>query len=220
MQWLSLQPTLEPLVGDVPELLGTALALSDVANYESYLIDEEVTAHAAMGAMRKLSFSSGRRCVRAAQDAIALARFPVGRAGKEPIWPSGCVGSISHSSSVAVAVVSKSLAGIGLDIESANRVTEKIWPTVFTKNEQTWLSRAPSFCADVMFSAKEAGYKAIFPSGRKFIGFHDAEIHLDLSRQQFRIVYLGQHGPNKLLDSGIGYWHRAFDHILTTFVLE
>ena len=43
MQWLSLQPTLEPLVGDVPELLGTALALSDVANYESYLIDEEVT---------------------------------------------------------------------------------------------------------------------------------------------------------------------------------
>ena len=57
MQWLSLRPTLEPLVGDVPELLGTALALSDVANYESYLIDEEVTEHAAMGAMRKLSFS-------------------------------------------------------------------------------------------------------------------------------------------------------------------
>ena len=63
------------------------LALSDIANYESHLIDEEVTEHAAMGSTRKLSFSSGRRCVRAAQDAIALARFPVGRAGKEPIWP-------------------------------------------------------------------------------------------------------------------------------------
>jgi 4'-phosphopantetheinyl transferase EntD len=71
-----------------------------------------------------------------------------------------------------------------------------------------------------MFSAKEAGYKAIFPYGRRFIGFHDARIELDLSQQQFRVRYLGDHKPNSLLDSGIGYWHCADGHVLTIFVLE
>lgn len=220
MQWLSIQPNLKPLVARAPSLPETAIALADIANYENHLIGEEVAEHAAMGAMRKLSFSSGRRCVRAAQHALALAPFPVCRAAREPIWPGGCVGSISHSSDIAVAVVSKTTAGIGVDLESASRVTEKIWPSVFTQSEQTWLNQAPSFCADIMFSAKEAGYKAIFPHGRKFIGFHEAEIDLDLSRQQFRITYLGGHEPNKLLDSGVGYWHRASDHVLTIFVLE
>ena len=71
-----------------------------------------------------------------------------------------------------------------------------------------------------MFSAKEAGYKAIYPLGQRFIGFHEARIELDLARQQFRIKYLGSHTANKLLDAGTGYWHRGQDHVLTIFTLD
>ena len=142
------------------------------------------------------------------------------RIERAPIWPQGCTGSISHSPSLAVAVLSTSLTGVGVDLERQGRVTGKIWPKVFIEEEAAWLAAAPEFCADLMFSAKEAGYKAIYPLGQRFIGFHEARIEIDLARQQFRIKYLGSHIANKLLDAGTGYWHRAQDHVVTIFTLD
>ena len=70
-----------------------------------------------------------------------------------------------------------------------------------------------------MFSAKEAGYKAIFPVGKEFVGFKEAEIVLDEAAQTFKIRYLGDHEPNKALNGGEGRWAIALDHVFTFFQL-
>ena len=220
MDWLFLDSELEAFAGAMPFLPATALALAYIKDYGDSLIGEEIAVHAAMGFNRQLSFSSGRRCVRATQAALELRPQAILRDNGAPIWPTDCVGSISHSNRIAAAVMSKSVIGVGVDVERQGRVHKKLWPSVFSETEIAWLTDVPSICADVMFSAKEAGYKAVFPHGRRFIGFLDARIELDLSQQQFKIRYLGDHRPNSLLDSGIGYWHRADDHVLTIFVLE
>lgn len=220
MKWLVLNSDLAALQFNGPEVADTAMAMTSIGNYQTALIGTEIDDHREMGQARRDSFSSGRYCVRAAQAELAIPAQQIERIERTPIWPNGCIGSISHSASIAVAALSTSLTGIGVDIERQGRVTEKIWPKIFTAEEALWLETAPAFCADLMFSAKEAGYKAIYPLGQRFIGFHEARIELDMPRQQFRIKYLGSHKPNKLLDAGTGCWHRGQDHVLTIFTLE
>jgi 4'-phosphopantetheinyl transferase EntD len=220
MKWLVLDPALAALQFNAPNLADTAIAMASIGDYQTALIGAEIDDHRQMGHARRDSFSSGRYCVRAAQVELALPTQEIGRIERAPIWPQGCIGSISHSPSVAVAALSRSLTGVGVDIEHQGRVTGKIWPKLFTEEETAWLAAAPEFCADLMFSAKEAGYKAIYPLGQQFIGFHEARIEIDLARQQFRIKYLGAHTANKLLDAGTGYWHREQDHVLTIFTLD
>lgn len=220
MEWLPLDSELNKFVGTAPTLLNSALALAKLGTYRDSLLGDEIVEHAVMGASRRLSFASGRHCVRSVQETLGLQQVPIGRDGRVPVWPKSWVGSISHSNQVAVAVMSESVRGIGVDVELLGRVSRKLWSSVFTVEEQSWLAGAPAFCADVMFSAKEAGYKAIFPLQRRFIGFHEAQVEVDLRQQQFKIRYLGAHTPNRLLDSGTGHWHRAGDHVLTIFVLD
>lgn len=220
MQWLILEPELAALQFSSPFIKDTAVALTAIADHHSSLVGSEISESKAMGAARQYSFSSGRHCVRQIQAALGMQPGAIERRERAPIWPKDCVGSISHSNDIALAAMSRSLTGIGADIERQGRVTRKIWSKLFTQEEVSWLKSAPDFCADLIFSAKEAGYKAIYPLGQRFIGFHEAQIELDLPRQQFRITYLGSHKPNALLDVGVGYWHRAQDHVLTIFLLD
>ena len=220
MQWLILESELAALQFSGPYVADTAVALTVIADHRTSLIASEIDECEAMGSARQYSFSSGRYCVRQIQTALGLKPCAIERLERAPIWPKDCVGSISHSSDIALAAMSRSLTGIGADIERQGRVARKIWPKLFTREEVSWLESAPDFCADLIFSAKEAGYKAIYPLGQRFIGFQEAEIELDLPRQQFRIKYLGSHKPNALLDAGVGYWHRAHDHVLTIFALD
>ena len=124
-----------------------------------------------MGQARRDSFSSGRYCVRAAQAELAIPAQEIGRIERAPVWPQDCIGSISHSASVAVAALSTSLTGVGVDIEHQGRVTGKIWPKLFTEEEAEWLATAPEFCADLMFSAKEAATKRFIRWGRGLSAF-------------------------------------------------
>ena len=220
MKWLVLDPALAALQFNGPNVADTAIATTSIGDYQTALIGAEIDDYREMGQTRRDSFSSGRYCVRAVQTELGVPSQGIERIERAPIWPQGYTGSISHSPSLAVAVLSTSLTGVGVDLERQGRVTGKIWPKVFIEEEAAWLAAAPEFCADLMFSAKEAGYKAIYPLGQRFIGFHEARIEIDLARQQFRIKYLGSHTANKLLDAGTGYWHRAQDHVLTIFTLD
>ena len=87
---------------------------------------------------------------------------------------------------------------------------------LFTENERKVVEEKT---ATMMFSAKEAGYKAIYPIGQQFIGFKEAEIELDPASQQFRIKYLGRHKPNKLLEKGKGYWQLIDNQLMTLFTI-
>ena len=77
-----------------------------------------------LGASRKrqVEFLAGRHCAREALRVCApeLAEMPIGSGShREPIWPPGIVGSITHTAQFAsVAVASRSHArAIGIDCE-------------------------------------------------------------------------------------------------------
>ena len=217
MQWIFDTPELESF--EIPDLehSACAIAVCAVGDHSASLLAEEVTMTETMSAERRLhTFTSGRHCVRMAQQALGQSPTAVKRSKRVPIWAEG-YGSITHSDSFAAATVADENLSVGIDLEELGRVEERLWRLIFTEDERANMS---SELASIGFSAKEAGYKAIYPLGEKFINFHDAEIDIDMSSQTFRIRYLGDHPPNQALETGIGHFQFNQDHVLTFFSID
>lgn len=120
---------------------------------------------------------------------------------REPLWPDGIVGSITHTSSFAAAVAwppptGERPVGIGIDAEHVGRLDPTIWPTVFTIREIARLNQEnPSdrdLIATCMFSAKEAIYKAQFLLTRRFIEYDEVAVWMQMpDSQNYRYGPLG-----------------------------
>ncbi len=132
---------------------------------------------------RVREFTAGRHCAREALCALgespaALPRRP----DRQPGWPPGIVGSISHGSAYCGAVVARraTCAGLGFDAEAWGRVRPALWRRIATPAEHAWLraqADAGERWATILFSAKEAFYKAQYPLSRSFVGFQAAAFH-------------------------------------------
>lgn len=116
---------------------------------------------------RQLSFLAGRLCAEQALNRLGCVVTSVGRnADGVPLWPEGFVGSISHSPTLAAAMAGRSngAGGIGLDCENVatGERLESILALCCTAAERVLLQPEiyPAL-ATLIFSAKEAGYKAI-----------------------------------------------------------
>jgi 4'-phosphopantetheinyl transferase EntD len=214
-------PDLMPLTNGLPELDGTALVLAPIADYRSQLMATETAVLASMAEKRQQEFSSGRYCAHRCQALLNIDPEPILRQARSPVWPSiGYTGSISHCDIAAAAVITTELKGIGIDLERTDRVKEKLFEALFTQSERAILAGLPDIAPAIAFSAKESGYKAIFPIGGQFIGFQEATVTLDWSTQTFTIEYLGTHAPNSALHSGTGHWQVAGIYVLTIFVMN
>jgi len=129
---------------------------------------------------RLREFAAGRHCAREALAALGEPRAPLPRrADRRPEWPPGIVGSISHSSDYCAAVVARrtTCAGLGFDAEEWGRVTPELWRRIATPPELAWLrARADDAarCATLLFSAKEAFFKAQYALSQSFVGFQHA----------------------------------------------
>jgi 4'-phosphopantetheinyl transferase EntD len=134
---------------------------------------------------RLTDFSTGRYCATKSLEQLGVenAIIPIGK-DREPTWPEGIVGSISHCDSLTGAIVAKSLdyISLGLDIEEIGRVTPDLWDLVFTENEKNFLSglseKEVLVQSTVIFSAKEAFYKFQYPITKIFLDFLDVEVVL------------------------------------------
>lgn len=213
MHWIFEGQGLEGFQLESPSLPECAAAMCNLGDHQSSLLDAERAFADTMSASRLAGFSSGRHCARLAQHRLGLLPEAVVREGRVPVWPTG-YGSISHSHSLAIAVVCKSSNSVGIDIEEVDRIAEKLWAKIFTPAE---LSKLDPTLAAIAFSAKESGYKAIYPIGQRYIGFHEAEIDIDPSAGEFRIRYLGKHSANKALERGEGHFTVVGGQVLTFF---
>ncbi len=140
---------------------------------------------------RRFFFALGRA---AARDAlaelgiapVALRRGPAG----EPVWPGGIVGAISHSGDLAVAIVGRQsdYLGLGLDVEQLSPgLSARAARLVCTPSEMAWVGDAgASSRGTILFSAKEAVFKALFPIERVWLGFGDAELEWQPERCGFK----------------------------------
>jgi len=147
------------------------------------LLGAERASIAGAAAPRALEFAAGRHCAREALRALGCEPVPVlRREDRQPAWPPGIVGSISHASGYCGAVVARSSTclGLGFDVEEWGRMRPALWRRIATPREIEWLRAQGDLgarWATLLFSAKEAFYKAQYPSSATFLGFQAAAFH-------------------------------------------
>jgi len=104
--------------------------------------------------------------------------LPKARSGA-PIWPVGVVGSLSHDSRVAVAAVGRrsDVSALGIDVEPAQSLPPELLELVATPLERSRIGHDP-YQGRLLFVAKEAVYKAVYPLDQTFLDHHDVEVDL------------------------------------------
>ena len=126
-----------------------------------------------------------------------------------PQWPDGVTGSITHSASVAMAVVARRdvVQGIGIDCERimsaevAEEVASRVIPEAdgSVQFDEVIAHFARPVFVSTVFSAKESIYKCLNPLIGSFFGFEAVELEeFDASagRLEFRVVdELGPSAP-------------------------
>lgn len=144
---------------------------------------------------RQAEFLAGRYAAALALQHLAPVRNQDVQVGigeqRNPLWPDGVVGSISHVGSVAVCAVSRCLdmdyLGIDVEVLIPTRVCREIAPIVATRQERELLSDrglSERVALTLIFSAKESLFKALYPSVRDYFGFEVAEaVELRLEEQ-------------------------------------
>lgn len=150
---------------------------------------------------RKTEFIAGRFC---AHEAMELANIPSGhiRIGEkgEPIWPSDIVGSITHSHGYAAAAVARKadVLSLGLDAEIDEPLSSKVLRRISNDQEQGWAETVGGVLIQhpgkVLFSAKEATYKAWYPITHEWLGFREAFIDFHDQENTFT-VHIRKNGP-------------------------
>ena len=200
-----------------------ALAAGLVADYP--LLAEEASGLQQAAAKRRRQFASGRHFARLAIRKLTGRAAPVLRDSQgRPAWPNGLIGSIAHSERLAAGVAaSEGLRGVGIDLERADRLggqgrNAHLHLKLFTAAERARTWEDPRQGA-VIFSAKEAGYKAINPIAGRCIGFQEVEVALNWRDGTFRIRYLGNWAPNRLLERGIGRFRLCGDQVAALFLI-
>lgn len=129
---------------------------------------------------RNREFAVGRHCAHEALKQLGItAEVPVA-ADRKPIWPTGIVGSISHSHHYAWAAVAKqdAVKSIGIDTEIIvdDRTIRQVAKEITVEAEQKLLSKLHAdvkTAFTIVFSAKESIYKCLYPLNEQFFGFHD-----------------------------------------------
>jgi 4'-phosphopantetheinyl transferase EntD len=136
---------------------------------------------------RVLEFTSGRGCARAALARLGCPPIAIAvGAQREPLWPLGFIGSITHCKGHCAAAVARwapgtphGIASLGLDAEPALPLPEDVARVVCSDREREWIEqhRQDGLPWDrLIFSAKESVFKCTFPITRHFLDFHDVEL--------------------------------------------
>jgi 4'-phosphopantetheinyl transferase EntD len=138
-------------------------------------------------------FTRGRACARRALSELGMSHFSVLAGEKrEPVWPPGITGSITHTTGFAAAVVARrsEVQALGIDCEVIASVDADLWERICTPTERARLEQLPQAQAQrqaaLIFAAKEAFYKCQFPVSREWVGFEDVTI--EVSGDGFRII--------------------------------
>lgn len=130
---------------------------------------------------RRKEFILGRVCAARAMEKLTgdarLGHFlPIGEA-KEPLWPRGLVGSITHNRSQVICAISNQLKGIGIDLEERGRLKENVSKKILHADDlETHDLFEVQDLHTLIFSGKESLYKTLHPIVGKYFGFFSAAV--------------------------------------------
>ncbi|WP_167343470.1 enterobactin synthase subunit EntD [Cronobacter universalis] len=133
-------------------------------------------------ARRQAEHLAGRIAAVAALRAAGAPFSPPGiGAHREPCWPAGFTGSITHTGHRAWAAVIAISGGVGIDVENMMdaQTAHELAPGIIDTEECALLARTPLPFASALtlaFSAKESLFKALFPQVGDWFGFECAKV--------------------------------------------
>lgn len=195
-----------------------ALACGRVEDHVQGLLPGERSGLARMGYVRRREYSSGRRVARYALGMLDVHGSAVSARSRAPIWPPGIVGSITHSRILALAMVGRSrdVAGIGIDLELQQRVTDQLARRVLLARERERLAE-PDW-PTMLFAAKEAVYKAVNPLIGEYLAFTDVEISASTDGT-YRAAMTRPGDSRAAVETGRGWFQRVEGHWLCVFLV-
>ncbi|WP_037673203.1 4'-phosphopantetheinyl transferase [Streptomyces griseus] len=151
---------------------------------EGGLYPQEAALVARAVAKRRREFAVVRSCARRAMEKLGVPQQPVlpGERGA-PRWPDGLVGSMTHCDGYGAATLARAtdLASLGIDAEPHQALPEGVLAAVSLPTEAERLGRLSADRPEIhwdrlLFSAKEAVYKAWFPLTGLWLEFTEAEL--------------------------------------------
>lgn len=156
---------------------------------------------------RYREFVTGRACARRALARLDEPAVPI-LAGprREPLWPDGVVGSITHCRGYRAAAVARrhQIVSLGIDAETHDRLPDDVLENIAVPEELDWQAacRHDGIHWDrLLFSAKESVYKAWYPLMGTWLGFTDAVIRFSPGTGRFtaRLLVPGPHVDGRRL---------------------
>ena len=164
-----------------------------IADHVGELFPEERPLIAKAVPSRQHEFSTGRVLARRLLEELGVSGVALLRDDdRVPRWPADVVGCLSHSDSLCIAAVGRAsrFRGIGLDCEPDEPVSQDVERVVCRGEEHDWVAAGRGDergrrCR-LVFSVKEAVYKAFYPRTRVFWSFQDVGVSIDLERGRYR----------------------------------
>ncbi|MDQ1536619.1 MAG: hypothetical protein QOE58_1012 [Actinomycetota bacterium] len=198
----------------VPEVVSSAEVFADPPDVE--LFDSERAVVARSVEKRRLEFASVRHCAREALAAIGHPPAPLlnGKRGA-PLWPAGVVGSMTHCAGYRAAVVARDtdVYTIGIDAEPHHELPSGVLPSISLPEERAQLASLSLSDRTVrwdrlLFSCKEAVFKAWYPVTHRELGFDEASITIDPVGRTFsgRLLPAGPLVQGRRLQRFNGRW--------------
>ena len=175
----------------LPDRVATAESRADLLGAVLFPAEERALGGAAP--RRRAEFATARACARSAlgQLGIAADAIPIGAHG-EPVWPGGVIGSITHCDGYRAAAVARTseFRSLGIDAELNAPLPKRVLARIGSASELARAGEAaPEACAGrLVFSAKEAAFKAWQPLDAGALGLRAIEIRVEAARGEVRAL--------------------------------
>jgi len=207
----------------LPATVETEHATTDASG--DVLFPAEQAAVAGAVAKRRAEFATVRDCARRALNRLGHPPAPIlPGPTREPEWPAGVVGSLTHCDGYRAAAVARTgdILTVGVDAETHEPLPGGVARLVTVGDEPRRLAQltdaVPGVAWDrVLFSAKESIYKAWFPLARAWLDFTECELTIDPDAGTFtgRLLVAGPTIGSRTIERFTGRWVIHASHILT-----
>lgn len=175
----------------IQELVPAVVAsMATRGELDTELFDDELRSLGDAVAQRRREFETGRACARVALARLGLpaTAIPSGAAA-QPLWPAGVVGSITHCHRYRACAVAREqdVRSLGIDAEVHEPLAAGVLEAIASTQERQALATLGTGVRwdRLLFSAKEAVFKAWYPLTGRGLGFEDIDLRIDRRTRTF-----------------------------------
>lgn len=176
---------------------------------------------------RKAEYLAGRYLCKKMLEAHGLPPAVPTGANREPLWPGGWLGSITHSADMAMSGFCRKsdIALLGMDLEAwlQDSVANDIADKIIDRRERYLLAGPWPFSQGLtlIFSAKESFFKAVFPLVRRHFDFDCVRmVAIDYKARCFSMEVLQPLAPELQPGRQLHGTFRCDAHGILTLVAE